>query len=136
MYFGGVAALPASPASPFDDQGYPRIAVTPRFDLSVMFNLGAIAQYLPEPPDSHLVDETYRLTVDSPAGGTPVVQLYRDPRLSHNEGLRVVNGRFTLSSNRVAAPFSASTGQCLASGGKGANEHPIFGALSLVPCPQ
>ncbi len=94
-------------------EGLPRLALAPRFDLGLMFQLGRVAgelERMGSPPPAHLLDEGYRLLIHRAAGKSPVLEVSEH---ADGEGLRVVSGQVTLSSTAGAAPVTAEAGQCL-----------------------
>jgi hypothetical protein len=117
-----------------DDQ--PRFEVTPRFDLSLAFNLAAVAGELKNQPPSYLLHETYTVRLD---GATPAVI---EPARANDVagfpgGLRVTAGTLTLATSaNASATVTVPAGQCLT--GKSpvpAGAHELLGALAAVPCP-
>jgi hypothetical protein len=115
--------------------GSPRFEITPRFDLSLAFNLAAIAAQLKDPPAAHLLDETYGLVLVNPAGAA-VVEAVKGNDTGFAGGLKVTAGTLTLSSTKVATPLVVSAGKCLTSvTTPAADAHPILGKLTAIDCP-
>jgi hypothetical protein len=115
--------------------GMPRLAITPRFDLSIMWKLGLVASDFQTPPPSYLLDETYHLTADPADGAGPVLEPFEEDASGNEGGIRVVSGKVSLASSKAAAPVTAVAGQCLVSGPAGAGEHPVLGTLQVKTCP-
>ncbi|HVX94043.1 MAG TPA: hypothetical protein VHK47_03945 [Polyangia bacterium] len=119
-----------------DGAGQPRFAVTPRFDLSMGFHFGAVANDFPResPPASYLLDETYRILLD--AGGSAATVTAAPATTTFGGGLAVGPGTLTLSSSKVATPLVVPAGKCLTSAANPpADAHPILGAFAVTDCP-
>ncbi len=117
----------------FGPQGTPRLSLSPRFDLGLMFKLALIKDALSSPPPAHLEDETYRLLVDRDASGGPVLEAFEDEQ-QHRAGVRVVSGAVTLSSSRVGTPVTATAGMCLEPTEPAPGAHPVLGAVKVTTC--
>jgi hypothetical protein len=118
----------------FTPEGLPRLALSPRFDLSLMFKLGLIAAELDQlgsPAPAHLLDETYRLQLDAAGGKPPVVQAREH---SDGGGLELVSGRLMLSSSRVPEPVTVEAGQCVYPREPAPDQHPVLGAINVTSC--
>jgi hypothetical protein len=115
----------------FTPEGLPRLALSPRFDLGLMFKLGLIASELSSPPPAHLLDESYRLLVDAADGQAPVLEAREH---ADGGGVRIVSGQVTLSSNRAEPPVKASAGQCLYPRDPAPGDHPVLGAVTVTSC--
>jgi hypothetical protein len=118
----------------FTPEGLPRLALSPRFDLGLMFKLGLVAAELeqagsPVPP--HLLDESYRLQLDAAGGQPPVLQAREH---ADGGGLEIVSGRLTLSSSRVPEPVTAAAGQCVYPREPAPDQHPVLGTLNVTTC--
>jgi hypothetical protein len=112
----------------------PRLAVTPKFDLSLAFNLGAVASELKTPPPAPLTHETYTVVLD---GATPAVIEAAKKTATFNGGIKVVAGTLTVATNGMpATTVVVPAGKCLT--GKDMvpmGAHEILGALDVVACP-
>jgi hypothetical protein len=112
----------------------PRFAVTPKFDLSLAFNLGAIAAELKDPPPAPLVHETYTVVLD---GAVPAVIEVARQTPTFPGGIRVVAGTLTVATNGTpATTVVVPAGKCLT--GKDPlpmGAHEILGRLDVVSCP-
>lgn len=119
-----------------DAAGQPRFAVTPRFDLSMGFHFGLVANDFPREsqPASYLLDETYRILLD--AGGAAATVTAAPATTTFGGGLAVGPGTLTLSSSKVATPIVVPAGKCLTSASNPpADAHPILGAFAVTDCP-
>jgi hypothetical protein len=112
----------------------PRIAVTPKFDLSLAFNLGAIAGDFTDPPPAPLMHETYTVVLD---GAVPAVIEAAKQTATFRGGLKVVSGALTVATNGMpATTVVVPAGKCLT--GKEMvpmGAHEILGGLDVVDCP-
>ena len=117
----------------FTADGMPRLAIDPRFDLALAFKLAAVANDFSSPPASHLLDETYRFTLDPAAGQGPVLAPFDSP-VADGDGLRVVSGKLTLASSKVSAPVTVNAGECLTSARPQPGQHPVLGSFAVVRC--
>jgi hypothetical protein len=112
----------------------PRIAVTPKFDLSLAFNLAAIAGDLKDPPPAPLMHETYTVVLD---GAMPAVIEAVKQTATFKGGIRVVAGTLAVGTNGTpATKVVVPAGKCLT--GKDMvpmGAHEILGALDVVDCP-
>jgi hypothetical protein len=118
----------------FDASGKPRLALSPRFDLSLAWKLAAVMGDFKKTPPAHMLDERYQLKLDPAGGMGPVFGPYENPT-THEGGLRLHAGKLTLSSSKVAMPFTLEAGQCLAGAEPAADQHPVLGAFKAGPCP-
>jgi hypothetical protein len=119
----------------FDAQNKPRITLTPRVDFSLMCHLDLVASDFDEAPPSFLLDETYRLQLD-PAGGTSVaLEPFESTAPGEEGGIKIVEGKFSFSSNKAMTPVTAAAGQCLVGTEPPAGSHPLLGGLKVVSCP-
>jgi hypothetical protein len=115
--------------------GRPRLSISPRLDLMVMWKLVLIESDLSEPAPDHLRDETYRLLVDAPPGEKPTLTQVTATDGRDAEDTKVVSGRLQLSSSKVPRPVTAEAGTCLSSRAPAAGEHPVLGTVSVYACP-
>jgi hypothetical protein len=115
--------------------GRPRLSISPRLDLTVMWKLMLIESDLSERAPEHLRDETYRLLVDAPPGEKPTLTQVTAADGRDAEDTKVVSGRLQLSSNKVPRPVAAEAGQCLSSRAPSPGEHPVLGTVSVYACP-
>lgn len=118
-----------------DAAGEPHFDVTPRFDLSLGFHLGAVASdFSPtNQPASDVLDETYRIRLDN--GGATATLSTVPASGTFGGGLSVGPGTLTISSTKVADPIVVSAGQCLVSvSNPPAGAHPVLGALAAAAC--
>jgi hypothetical protein len=118
------------------DGDQPRFEVTPAFDLSLAFNLGAVAGDFKDPPASYLTHETYRIVFD---GATPAViePVKANDAVMFAGGLKVVAGTLVLSTNGTPpTTVTVPAGKCL-TGKTDAPpmSHPLLGKLDAVACP-
>jgi hypothetical protein len=119
-----------------DAAGEPHFAVTPRFDLSLGFHLGAVAaDYAPQSqPASYVLDETYRVRLDD--GGATATIATIPASTTFGGGLQVGAGTLTISSSKVADPIVVPTGKCLVKNASPpAGAHPVLGAFAVADCP-
>jgi len=112
----------------------PRLAVTPKFDLSLAFNLGAIAGDFKDPPPAPLTHETYTVMLD---GAVPAVVEAVKETATFRGGLKVVAGTLRVATNG-SPPTSVvvPAGKCLT--GKEMvpmGAHEVLGGLDVVDCP-
>jgi hypothetical protein len=108
--------------------------LTPRFDLSLGFQLGLIASDYTTPPASYLTDENYGIKLDN--GGAPAGITGAPASGTFPGGLKVTAGTLSISSNKVTDPVVVPAGKCLISLGTApAGSHPLLGKLSVVDCP-
>jgi hypothetical protein len=118
----------------FTPEGEPRLELSPRLDVSLMFKLALIATELEQmgsaAPD-HLRDESYRLQLDRAGGQPPVLQAREH---ADGGGLEIVSGRLTLSSSRVPDPVTAAAGQCIYPGDPTPDQHPVLDAINVTTC--
>jgi hypothetical protein len=112
----------------------PRLAVTPKFDLSLAFNLGAIASDFKDPPPAALTHETYTVVLD---GAVPAVVEAVKQTPTFRGGLKVVAGTLTVATNGMpATSVVVPAGKCLT--GKEMvpmGAHEVLGGLDVVDCP-
>jgi hypothetical protein len=112
----------------------PRLAVTPRFDLSLAFNLAAVAGELKDPPPAPLLHETYTVVLD---GAVPAVVEAAKQAPGFGGGIKVVAGTLTVATNGTpATTVVVPAGKCLT--GKEMvpmGAHEILGRLDVVSCP-
>lgn len=112
----------------------PRFEVTPKFDLSLAFHLGAVAGDFMDPPPAALQNETYTVVLDgaAPAVVEPVKETPTFPG-----GLKVVAGTLTIATNGTpATTVVVPAGKCLT--GKDPRpmgSHELLGGLDVVSCP-
>jgi hypothetical protein len=118
----------------FDSAGAPRLAISPRFDLKMAWKLAAVAADFKSAPPAHMLDETYQLKLDPAQGLGPSFGPFEN-KAAHQSGLRLLAGKLTLSSSKVATPFTLDAGQCLIGKEPGAGEHPVLGAFAATTCP-
>jgi hypothetical protein len=111
----------------------PRFAVTPKFDLSLAFNLGAVAADFKEPPPAPLLHETYTVLLD---GATPAVLEPVKETPTFHGGLKVVAGTLTIATNGMpATTVSVPSGMCLTGKERPMGAHEVLGGLAVVSCP-
>jgi hypothetical protein len=118
----------------FDASGAPRLALSPRFDLTMAWKLSAVMGDFKTAPPAHMLDETYQLKLDPAAGMGPAFTSFED-KAAHEGGLRLLSGKLTLSSSKVAMPFTLEAGQCLSGREPAPGEHPVLGAFKAGTCP-
>jgi hypothetical protein len=112
----------------------PRIELTPKFDLSLALNLGAVAADFDQPLPAYVTHETYTVRLD---GATPaVIEAVRESG-SFQGGLKVVAGTLSLSTtSSPAATVTVGAGQCLTGQDPApAMSHEILGHLKSTTCP-
>jgi hypothetical protein len=112
----------------------PRFAVTPKFDLSLAFNLAAVAGDFQDPPPAPLLHETYTVLLD---GATPAVVEAVKQTPTFNGGLKVVAGTLTVATNGMpATTVTVPAGMCLTGQDpRPMGSHEILGGLAVVACP-
>ena len=118
-----------------DPAGEPHFAVTPRFDLSLGFHLGAVAADFAREnqPASYVLDEVYRVRLDN--GGATATVTTVPASGTFGGGLSVDPGTLTISSSKVADPIVVPAGKCLTSvASPPAGAHPILGAFAVADC--
>lgn len=125
----------------FSDKRSPRIAISPRLDVSVMMKLALVAAELKSKPDVASADELYRLTLDPEAGKTVAVQTVpgTPPKTPFDDagpgGIRVLNGKLSLAAIKAGKSVTVISGQCLVSREAAPNDHPLLGSFASGPCP-
>jgi hypothetical protein len=112
----------------------PRFAVTPRFDLALAFNLGAVAADFQDPPPAPLLHETYTVVLD---GAVPAVVEAVKRTATFAGGIKVVAGTLTVATSAApGATVVVPATRCLT--GKDPlpmGAHEILGRLEVVSCP-
>jgi hypothetical protein len=112
----------------------PRLAVSPKYDLSLAFNLGAVAGDFKDPPPAQLLHETYTIVLD---GANPAVIEPAKAAAPFNGGIKVVAGTLTIATNgSPTTTVVVPAGKCLT--GKDPvpmGAHPVLGGLDVVSCP-
>lgn len=111
-----------------------RWEVAPRFDLSLLYKLGAVAADYDSPPASYLLDETYRVLLAG-ADKPTVESVAEDAAKMFAGGIRIAAGSLTLSSSKAAEPVVVPEGKCLTSAAAAPGAHPVLGTLRVVDCP-
>jgi hypothetical protein len=117
------------------DGDLPRFEFTPGFDLSLAFNLGAVAADFQDPPPAALTHETYRILLD---GASPaVIEAARADDVSgFRGGLKVVAGTLSISTTGTpATTVTVPAGHCLTGQDRPPASHEILGTLASVSCP-
>jgi hypothetical protein len=117
----------------FDAQDKPIFAVTPRFDLQMGMHFGLVTNDFSAPPPAHLLDETYRFTLDQAASATPVFVPWQSAT-SNVSGLKLTAGSLSFSSTKAAAPVVVTAGQCLIARQPMPGDHPVIGAMQASDC--
>jgi hypothetical protein len=117
----------------FDAQDKPIFAVTPRFDLQLGMHFGLVASDFTSPPAAHLLDETYRFTLDPAAAATPVFVPWQSTT-SDTSGLKLTAGSLSFGSSKATAPVVVNAGQCLIARQPLPGDHPVIGALQASDC--
>jgi hypothetical protein len=114
----------------------PRFSVAPAFDLSLAFNLGAVAGDFKDPPPSYLTHETYRIVLDG-ASPSVIEPAKANDAVGFAGGLKIVAGTLTLSTNGTpATTVTVPAGKCLTGQPNvPPMSHPLLGALTVVSCP-
>jgi hypothetical protein len=112
----------------------PRFELTPRFDLTLAFNLGAVAADFSEPPPAYASHEMYNVRFD---GATPAVIEAVPQSATFAGGLKVVAGALALSAaSAPAATVTVAAGQCLTGQDPAPPmSHEILGHLKSTTCP-
>jgi hypothetical protein len=118
----------------FNQHDLPRIAITPRLDLQMMWKLMLIEADLASPPPPELRDMNFNLLIDALAGRPPVLEAIPDPLGGPDPRLKVVSGKLQLFSSTVITPVTAQAGQCLVPREPAPGEHPVLGAVSVTTC--
>jgi hypothetical protein len=114
----------------------PQFEVTPKFDLSLKFNLAAVQNELNNPP-KFLLDDTYSIRFVPTASSAPAVLEIIKETPTKKGGLKVAAGSLTLSaSSNPAATVTVPAGMCLV----GVDEppmdaHKLLGGLASGTCP-
>jgi hypothetical protein len=119
-----------------DAAGQPHFAVTPRFDLSLGFHLGAVAADFgaQSQPASYVLDETYRILLDD--GGATATLASVPATATSGGGLQVGAGTLTISSSKVTDPIVVPAGKCLVhNANPPAGAHPLLGSFAVADCP-
>ncbi len=114
----------------------PRLELTPAFDLSLGFKLGAIASDFSSAPPMELQNETYTINF-VPAGAPAAVVEAAKTTATFGGGVKVVAGTLTLSTtSSAAATVTVAAGKCLVGNDHPAmGSHAILGHLASVACP-
>lgn len=113
----------------------PRFEMKPKLDLSLMFNLQAIASDFEKPPAQAVSDETYGITLGG-ASPTVVEMLKANAATGFDGGLSVVAGTLALTARTAPAEaVTVTAGQCLVSRPMPpAGAHPMLGGLQSGAC--
>jgi hypothetical protein len=110
----------------------PRFEISPKFDLSLKFNFGAVAADFDEPPPAFLTNATYTVRLD---GATPAVIEAAPQTPTFDGGLKIVAGTLTLATDSApATSVSVPAGKCLTGRDAPAGSHEVLGALEVVDC--
>jgi hypothetical protein len=119
-----------------DQAGEPHFDVTPLFDLSLAFHLGAVAGDFAadSQPASYVLDETYHVRLDN--GGATASVTTVPASGTFGGGLSVGPGTLTISSTKVPDPIVVPAGQCLVSvQNPPPGAHPVLGSIAAAACP-
>jgi hypothetical protein len=111
------------------------LRIRPQLDATAPFALAPIAAELPHPPPAHLLDERYRLTViGSDPESTVGATIDGVARLGRGDPAQVTRGTFSLTSNKVSEPVTATDGQCITRREPPPGAHPVLGAWEVLAC--
>jgi hypothetical protein len=117
----------------FPGPGQTRFALTPKFDLAVAFKLAALAAEFSSPPPAHLLDETYRVTLDAAGGAGPAIET-RDDDLTGEGQVKIAAGKLVIGSSKLPNAVTASAGQCITSKEVAPGAHPVLGSIAVTSC--
>lgn len=111
-----------------------RVEITPKVDLNLAFDYGAIASDFSTAPDPALAHETYAVNLVN--GGAPAVLQNAPSTATFAGGIKVVAGTLTLAVvSTPADTVTVTTGRCLTSRDPApAGSNPILGKLVAVDC--
>lgn len=112
----------------------PRFEVSPKFDLGLKFNFGAVAADFDEPPPAALTNASYSVRLD---GATPaVIEAMPQMGPAFDGGLKVVAGTLTLAATSApATTVVVPAGKCLTGREPPPGSHELLGGLAVVDCP-
>lgn len=110
-------------------------AVSPGFDLSLLWNYQVLAPYLPSGSvPSWMMDDTVRLQLIGEAGGS-VQPVAANATTGFAGGLKVLTGTLLVSSRVDATTVTVPAGQCLVSKVPATGTNLVVGSITAAPCP-
>lgn len=115
--------------------GTTRIEITPKVDLSLVFDYNAVAADLSPPPEATIAHETYGVSLTNAGAGIVIDEV--PSTTTFNGGLRMVAGTFTLSAASVPGEtITVPAGKCLTSRDPvPVGAHPLLGSFVAIDCP-
>jgi hypothetical protein len=114
--------------------GLPRLEITPKFDLTLGYHLGAVAADYVTPPSSYLLDDSYRFLLSN-GGAAAVIEAVQATASGFAGGLKLTAGSLVVSHDKAAGPVTVPQGKCLTTTQAAPGADPVLGQLVVTDCP-